>query len=131
MKILEVLTQNRVHLTAQEIYDTLRPEIPALSLGTVYRNLRFLADRGQVRELSMGSGHCRYEASREPHYHFMCRACGCVADLELPLQEKLMDLAALLTGGIVESHEIKFSGVCASCRKKLHGKQEENLRRIE
>ena len=39
------------HPTAQMVYDTLRPEMPRLSLGTVYRNLHQMAQEGRLREL--------------------------------------------------------------------------------
>ena len=35
------------HPTADMVYQSIREELPNISLGTVYRNLRFLVDQGE------------------------------------------------------------------------------------
>ena len=44
-RIYEAVCATKEHPTAQMIYDTLKPEMPKLSLGTVYRNLNTLHDK--------------------------------------------------------------------------------------
>ena len=46
--IYECLQGMKIHPTAEMIYQTLKPEYPKLSLGTVYRNLNQLADWGVI-----------------------------------------------------------------------------------
>lgn len=50
-RIYEVVRASGEHPSAQMVYDTLRTEMPRLSLGTVYRNLHQMAQDGRLREL--------------------------------------------------------------------------------
>ena len=49
------------HPTAEMIYARLKPEIPELSLGTVYRNLTVLLEEGQIITVGkeIGRASCR------------------------------------------------------------------------
>lgn len=46
--ILKDLQSRRDHPTADMVYESVRKEYPNISLGTVYRNLAFLTESGQV-----------------------------------------------------------------------------------
>ena len=45
--IKEFLTNRFDHPTAETVYLNVKKEFPNISLGTVYRNLSLLSDRGQ------------------------------------------------------------------------------------
>ena len=49
--ILEIIDAARNHPTAQEIFQKARGRMPAIALGTVYRNLGILADGGEIRRI--------------------------------------------------------------------------------
>ena len=55
--IYQALCQTDEHPTAEMVYRWLKPENPALSLGTVYRNLNLLADEGVIRRMEIGRAH--------------------------------------------------------------------------
>ena len=50
-RIYQAVRDSREHPTAQMVYDALRPELPKLSLGTVYRNLQQMASEGRLVQL--------------------------------------------------------------------------------
>jgi Fur family ferric uptake transcriptional regulator len=52
--ILEELKKVTSHPTANEVYDMVRKRLPRIGLGTVYRNLDLLADKGIIRKLEFG-----------------------------------------------------------------------------
>ena len=81
--ILEYLHSTKSHPTAETVYENVRESIPNISLGTVYRNLNMLADAGDILRLSCGGTSDRYDGNPEQHYHFLCRECGNVSDLEM------------------------------------------------
>ena len=54
--ILTCLRQTTVHPSAEWIYAKLKPEIPDLSLGTVYRNLALFKQQGLITSLGTVNG---------------------------------------------------------------------------
>lgn len=103
------------HPTAETVYTWLKPAMPRLSLGTVYRNLHQLAQEGRLTELS--GPVARFDATTVPHTHFTCLRCGAVSDLELPYDWELDRLAG--TGGLeIREHSLIFYGICPVCAGK-------------
>jgi len=117
----EAIRQNLMgrcdHPTAETVYMSIKDEFPNISLGTVYRNLSLLSDLGEIQKISVSGGADRFDGNPVPHYHFSCRKCGCVMDLDLARQDNLNQLAAEHFPGVVEDHKIVFSGICPSCKE--------------
>lgn len=114
-RILEWLHATHSHPTAAEIHRALLLEMPALSLGTVYRNLEILVAQGAVDEVPSSHGASRYDGNVAPHHHFNCESCGQILDVEIPVPR---GLAARLAGshGLRARHvRISFFGRCATC----------------
>lgn len=103
------------HPTAETVYLRIKDEFPSISLGTVYRNLSLLSDLGEIRKITTGGGPDRFDGNMEPHFHFLCRNCGCVMDINIPPQENLNTLAAANFEGMIEAHTIRFTGLCPLC----------------
>jgi Fur family peroxide stress response transcriptional regulator len=116
-RILELLKGTGNHPTANWLYDRLRREFPALSLGTVYRNLGILAEQGLINRLDYGSTFDRFDAKTVPHYHFICEKCGSVSDLEIPVDDTLNERVSAATSFTARRHDIEFYGLCARCSK--------------
>ena len=109
------------HPTADEIYSSVREDCPSISLGTVYRNLSLLADRGDILRINIGDGLVRFDGNVEPHYHFVCKDCGAVEDIfidELPINKIADDNYS----GEVLGHCTYFYGRCAKCCSKPDNK---------
>ncbi|MFQ5708317.1 MAG: Fur family transcriptional regulator [bacterium] len=115
-KILEILRSTRSHPTATWIYEKLRADFPALSLGNVYRNLNILVEQGLIHELKFGSTFDRYDGNVEPHYHFICEVCGLITDLDLEHQKGLDQRVEEMANFRVDHHRLEFYGHCESCR---------------
>lgn len=88
-----------------------------MSLGTVYRNLKVLAELGEVQVLDGPGGTKRYDACTDSHYHFVCERCGRIVDLDIELEADLDRLVAERTGFDVQRHTLEFRGVCGECRR--------------
>jgi len=115
--ILGLVRQAKSHPTAEAIYARLKHRYPRLSLGTVYRNLHILVLQGKIREIRFGSGRDRYDGHVEPHYHFVCRRCEELIDLDMPIRSDLEPEAARLGRFQIDEHSVVFQGLCASCRQ--------------
>ena len=116
--IVNFLASRTDHPTAETIYLNTKKDFPNISLGTVYRNLSLLSDLGEVQKITVSGGPDRFDGNPAPHYHFSCRECGCVMDLDMPSQEQLNQIAAEQFDGTIENHSILFSGLCPDCKKK-------------
>ena len=115
--ILNVLQNTDSHPTADWIYDEVRREIPNISKGTVYRNLKILREDGEISELNLSGTLSRYEGNQEKHYHFRCEKCGRVFDLEEPVNKELDERIAKNTGFKVKYHQLEFRGICKDCQQ--------------
>ena len=107
------------HPTADALYTTLREQFPNISLGTVYRNLNLLVDLGEIKKIPSGDGIDHFDYDTSPQYHFVCRQCGCIRDLPMPVSETLEQEAAAFVDGTIEDHSLIFRGVCSSCRENF------------
>ncbi|HHV06869.1 MAG TPA: transcriptional repressor [Firmicutes bacterium] len=121
--ILQVLRSTKSHPTADWVYEQVRQEIPNISLGTVYRNLKLLRDMGEVMELSFGSTYSRFDGNPEPHYHFSCKDCGRVFDVDIPVAKELEDAVRRQHGWEVLYHRTEFYGCCNDCKQQQEEKQ--------
>lgn len=116
--ILRVLRNTKSHPTADLIYEEVRKEIPNISKGTVYRNLKVLREGGQISELNLNGTVSRFEAKQESHYHFRCEQCGRVFDVDEPIDRALDGKVAKRTGFKISYHQLEFRGVCHDCQHK-------------
>ena len=114
--IKEFLMTRTDHPTADTVYHQLRKIYPNISLGTVYRNLNLLAEIGEIQKLSPGIGPDRFDGNPAPHYHFICRHCGCVMDLTVSGLDHINILAGQDFDGEIEGHITYFYGACPSCK---------------
>ena len=123
--ILACLKQTTAHPSAEWVYARLKPTIPDLSLGTVYRNLALFREQGQVVSLGTVKGVERFDGNTAPHVHFICTECGAIHDLDgLAIPAHLGEAAAHATGGVVTGCRLSFTGVCRKCLESK--KQEES-----
>lgn len=116
--ILNYIRSTASHPTADMIYDRLRKEIPNISKGTVYRNLKVLQERHQISELSFKGTVSRFEGRQDSHYHFRCERCNRVFDIDERVDQTLDRRVAGRTGLKILSHQIEFRGLCQDCQRK-------------
>lgn len=103
------------HPTADTIYQTIRETFPNISLGTVYRNLTFLAENSEILRISCGEHSERFDGNTSPHHHCICSRCGRVDDI-FGLNDQIIDeLAGIRYSGRILGHQTYFYGLCAEC----------------
>ena len=117
--ILSFLRQTKEHPSAEMVFNHLKPEIPDLSLGTVYRNLSMFKAQGEIISLGTINGVERFDGNTAPHVHFICTQCGKVDDLHtVSVPEELKNTAAESCGGRIDGCQLIFTGICAECANK-------------
>jgi Fur family peroxide stress response transcriptional regulator len=114
--ILRVVMNSKDHPRADWVYDQVRQEIPNISMGTVYRNLKFLAKSGDIRQLDIADGTGRFDGNTENHYHFRCEKCGHIFDLDEPVDQSIIGRVAKDTGFKVYRQRMELIGLCNACQ---------------
>jgi Fur family peroxide stress response transcriptional regulator len=113
--ILRVLMSTKSHPTAEWLYEEVKKEIPNISLGTVYRNLRLMKDHGEILELEQTGAFRRFDGNSANHYHFRCDRCGKVYDIDEPVVDGIDERVEKTTGFRVSYHRLEFRGLCRDC----------------
>ena len=121
--ILSCLRQTKVHPSADWVFQQLKPEIPDLSLGTVYRNLSLFKEQGLITSLGTVKGVERFDGDTHSHVHFICTNCDTVMDLEgMPQLPSLHQAVENDLGSQIDGCQITFTGLCREC---MHQNKEE------
>lgn len=117
-KILDVLTKNAVHPTAEELLSFLKLENSSVGLTTLYRNLNQLTEAGLIKKIDGLEASAHYDHNTHEHYHFICECCKRVYDISSEVAPELKKNAQLSTGFDITSYDIVFHGICSECKKR-------------
>jgi Fur family peroxide stress response transcriptional regulator len=113
--ILETIRSTSSHPTARWVYDQLKPRIPDLSLGTVYRNITLFREEGKVISVGVVNGEEHFDGFTEPHPHGVCECCGKVLDLPCPDEQAFTLMEGSLSGFVTDFRKTVFYGLCPAC----------------
>ncbi len=120
LEILKFLDENRMHPTADQIYNGLKEKNPSLSKTTVYNSVEILKDHGLIQSLTISNTESRYDFKHGMHHHFFCKKCGRITDIDV----ECPNLGKMLgSGHNVEEVHGYFKGICKKClgREKKNG----------
>ncbi|HET8547156.1 MAG TPA: transcriptional repressor [Bryobacteraceae bacterium] len=116
--IYKALMDSRHHPSPEEVYRRVRRQIPSISLGTVYKNIRIFIDHGLLREASPHHGCARLEINLEPHHHLVCLRCRAIVDLDDEAVEPVRLKSRPPAGFRVERCLVEVLGVCEKCSRR-------------
>ncbi|EEP27979.1 Fur family transcriptional regulator [Shuttleworthella satelles] len=100
------------HPSADMVYASVREQMPHISLGTVYRNLKDMTACGEAISF-MVDGKEHFDGRNTPHIHLCCSRCGSIVE-RLVVPEELQ----LLAGDSFKVENVILQGICESCRQK-------------
>ena len=106
------------HVTIEDLVVRVRRDDPRVSVATVYRTMKLLADCGLASARQFNDGHTRYEPAvgRAHHDHLICTTCGDIVEFANEKIESLQAEVARRHGFDVESHRLELYGRCVRCR---------------
>ena len=113
--ILDIVRSSHSHLTAEQVFRLAREKKPNIAMGTVYRNLSALCEGSQLRSIVIPDSPVLYDATLSPHDHAVCRRCGKVRDVSLPI-----DLFSLLQETVdpdITDYSLWVGYICEDCAK--------------
>ena len=88
--ILEALTDNFSHPTAESIYGKIKKDYPSISLSTVYNTLDVLSKCGIIRIVNTDSVTARYDAVTDMHHHIFVENKNKIEDYYNPELDKIL-----------------------------------------
>lgn len=112
--ILDYLMTHPIHPTADDIFNDLKNEDPAISQATIYNSLNLFVKHKLVKELDFNMTSKRYEFYKKSHAHFICEECGEIEDVEIAD----IDYEENLSLYEINNVEVTFRGLCPHCQVK-------------
>lgn len=109
--IKQVVFSADTHPTAEWVYNSAKRLVPNLSLGTVYRNLKFLEKAGDINVITDGLI-ARYDCNTEPHNHLKCKVCRDLIDVQL-FDQELVSKVKRRYNFIAHDVEMTIVGTCS------------------
>ena len=116
--IFDTLRRHAVHPTAERLYNIIKGEQPDSNIGiaTVYRNLRRMANSGSIKKISGLEEAEHFDHNTHTHYHFLCKKCNRVFDIDAKVAHEIIENTQKETGFIINSYDIVFHGICKDCQ---------------
>jgi len=109
-EVYRVLTEQRNHPTANEVYAQTKHRLPNISLATVYNCLEALVQHGIIRQVNFERESSRYCPNLTDHGHFHDSATGSIHDVVFKPGFNLADVLELPLGAVIEDVEITLRG---------------------
>lgn len=113
-EILRFLQNNRIHPTAQQIYEHVLSKVGSVSFTTVYNTLHTLEEMGQIKKISINDTTTIYDIDTSDHGHFVCTICGNVYDITYKVMVNVP--------GKTQRTELIVYGICSQCNDYLQHK---------
>lgn len=107
--ILELLWQEREHLSAREIYDRLNRQGKDIGHTSVYQNLDALSEQGIIECVEKSDGRL-YGNISDPHSHVNCLDTNQLLDVHIELPEEILRQVEEQTGVKITTYTIDFFG---------------------
>ena len=117
MLIYNIVKDSVEHMTADQIYAKAKEIMPAIAMGTVYRNLNLMVQDGQLRKVSVYNGPDRFDRVCQDHDHLVCTGCGCVSDAPAT---NVLAMFKDSIGQDVLGYDLNLYYQCEKCRQQAN-----------
>lgn len=122
--ICDYLSETDAHPTAARVYETLKAEMPSLSLMTVYNTLNTLAELGAIQVVGQaGDDTVHYDPDLEPHVNVICISCQKIIDVPSPQIAAMRQEVDSESGFKILGARMSFYGLCPDCLAKRNQPQ--------
>jgi len=111
--VIDFLEKNKIHPSAEDIYEYIVKTYPTISLATIYNTLDKLEEIGKVKKIKIADDNrVNYEYDLSNHQHFFCKKCKKIFDIN---NENFCYDLNNIDGHKVEETYIYFKGICKNC----------------
>ena len=120
MMVLTSLRHAPDHLSAADIFRSVREAYPYVDISTVYRTLAVLKDLRLISETHMGGGDAAFEwVDAQRHHHLVCKKCGSETNLDHAYMDSLAAQISRDLGFAADMDHFAIFGLCSACRREL------------
>lgn len=113
LAIMNYLLKNKIHPTADMIFNELFVAMPTLSRTTVYNTLKLLVEEKAIQMITIDEKNARYDADTSVHAHFKCKRCGEIFDVAV----SGMNVVTVKADShfVVDDVQLYCRGYCKKC----------------
>ena len=116
--ILDILKENRIHPTINEIYVLAKEKYPSIGQATIYRNVNRLVEEGKILKLpNSNNDSYHYDIDISSHDHLLCKKCGKIIDIFDNDYDDIFESIAKKNKIIIDRATILLEGKCSKCNK--------------
>lgn len=117
LAILDILDEEPVYVSPEEIWEKMKERFARIGLPTVYRNLEELSMGGVITKVIHPNRQLYYYLcrNRRHHHHFICVSCRKVEDLDMCGIKGMEKSIEKTVRGTVLSHLVQINGLCNRC----------------
>jgi Fur family transcriptional regulator, peroxide stress response regulator len=116
--VFDAILERTDHPTAEQLFRTVRGQLPQISRMTVHRILNGFVALGLVAKTCHPGSAARFDPKLHQHHHLVCLECGDILDLEDPRLNQLPWPDVGPSGFQIQDYHVHFRGRCARCRQK-------------
>ncbi|ADD67952.1 ferric uptake regulator, Fur family [Denitrovibrio acetiphilus DSM 12809] len=102
------------HIEIESLYESLKKQIPSLSIATIYKNMHSLAEKEIITEVNVSGKKTMYELNIDPHIHLVCSECGNIEDIPFDTIKLVSNIKELSDRKISEC-KLTTVGICSKC----------------
>jgi len=113
--IFDAVKALNIHATAEQVIEYLAKKHPTIGRATVYRNLNYMSESGELLRIGSFYGSTHYDHNCHEHYHFICSNCRRIIDVEGSLAD-VFERFRNTEGIDITDCNISFSGMCWECK---------------
>jgi len=117
--VCDHLAATENHPSPYQVYAALSAVNPDVSRATVYNTLNTLRDLGAIVEISVGTGHTRYDTDTSAHINLICLGCDRVVDYHGAFSmEAIREQIVQDVGFVSVAGKMELMGFCQECRDR-------------
>lgn len=116
--ILDTLLSTKRHVSAQELYDLIRPKHPGIGFATVARTLNLLVDADISWVVDFDDGVRRFDkhVDNVRHAHLICLGCQSCIELQSDELDRLKQQLAQAHHYALAYTKLEIFGRCPKCQ---------------
>jgi Fur family peroxide stress response transcriptional regulator len=116
--VFEAILDRIDHPTTEQLYLTVRGDLPQISRMTVHRILNTFVSLGLVARTCHPGSSARFDPKLRQHHHLVCLNCGRIIDVEDPRLNNVPWPKVNPEEFQIEGYHVHFRGRCAICAQK-------------